>query len=254
MTRIDRLPDTCPASSDDAAPAVASAYAPFDRALRVLAGGLLVVVLIAALSLVLYSRTIEAPRTVAERDIMTYRTAVAEDPSTLANHLRLSAAYSSAGRHAEALETVRRARALSEAAIVELTEADALRRSGAPEESLPLYGSAIDKGIAEYDATIEDLRRRRVSFEPPNTLLVQALLGRGAALAELGRAEDALADVEEAALVLPTDASVLATLGDYRAAVGDSDGAAEAYRAALRFVADLPQAREGLARLELGSP
>jgi len=226
---------------------------PFDRASITLTGGLLVVVLVAALSLVLYSQGLDAPRTALERDIMKHRAAIDANPSDLSNHLLLASSYTAAGRKDEALNVVRRARALSDSAIIDLTEAEVLRLSGFPRDALPLYDAAISDAQVEYERLLVDLRGRTVTFEPPNTLLARALQGRGIALGELGQTERSIEDLVKANEILPSDATILVALGDQLGKSGDAAGAAEAYRMALRFVPDYQGAREGLKRLEGGN-
>jgi len=226
---------------------------PFDSASMTLAGGLLVVVLVAAISLVLYTQGLDAPRTALERDIMKHRAAIDANPSDLSNHLLLASSYTTAGRKDDALYTVRRVRALSDSAIVDLTEAEVLRLSGSLQEALPLYDAAISDAQVEYEQLLVDLRGRTVAFEPPNTLLARALQGRGIALGELGQTEKSIEDLLKANEILPSDATILVALGDQLGKSGDATGAAEAYREALRFVPDYQGAREGLERLEGGN-
>jgi len=223
---------------------------PVDTVLRILAGGLLITVLVATLSIVSFTRGLQAPRTSIERNVLNYRAAVEANSSELSNHLLLADAYVAAGREDDALATVQRARALSEAAIVDLTEAEVLRRTGKTSQSLPLYDRAVENARLEYEQALADLRGRTVAFEPPNTLLARALQGRAAALIELGEVERSIDDLEGASELLPTDATILATLGDHRMRAKDTSGAAHAYRMALQFVPDYTPALEGLRELE----
>lgn len=225
-----------------------------DRLLPTLAGGMLVVVLAAVLSFVMYTRTLEAPRTALERDIVKYRTAIEQSPSTLSNHLLLASSYTAADRKEEALATVRRARALSDSAIVDLTEAEVLRLSGSSAEALPFYDLAVDKAQEEHDRTLIDLRGRTVTLEPPNTLLARALQGRAAALLELGEIPRSIEDLEQASRILPTDADILAALGTHRLSSGDVTGAVDAFAGALRFVPDHREALEGLQKAGVTTP
>jgi len=226
---------------------------PLDRVLMILAGGLLVVVLVAALSLVLYIQGLDAPRTALERDIMKHRAAIEANPSELSNHLLLASSYAAAGRKDDALEVVRRSRALSDSAIVDLTEAEVLRLSGSPQDALPFYDAAVSDAQVEYERLLLDMKGRTVTFEPPNTLLARALQGRAAALGELGQTEKSIEDLVRANEILPSDATILTALGDQLEKSGDATGAAEAYRTALRFVPDYQGAHDGLRRLEGGS-
>lgn len=225
-----------------------------DRVLPTLAGGMLVVVLVAVLSFVMYTRSLEAPRTAIERDIVKYRAAIEQSPSTLTNHLLLARSYVDAGRKEDALATVRRARALSEAAIVDLTEAEVLRLSGSSEEALPLYDLAVLKAQEEHEQSLVELRGQTVTMEPPNTLLARALQGRAAALLESGELQRSIDDLEQASQILPTDADILVALGAHRLASQDMTGAAEAFIGALRFVPDHREALDGLEKAGVTTP
>lgn len=225
-----------------------------DRVLPTLAGGMLLVVLVAAISLVMYTRALDAPRTSLERDIVKYRAAIEQAPSTLSNHLLLASSYATAGRKEDALETVRRARALSDAAMVDLTEAEVLRLLGSSAEALPLYDLAVQKAQEEHDRTLIDLRGRTVTLEPPNALLARALQGRAKALLELGEIQRSIEDLEQASQILPTDADILAALGTHRIRSRDVTGAVEAFMGALRFVPDHREALEGLEKAGVTAP
>lgn len=226
--------------------------APIDRILRTVAVGLFVTVLIAALSLVLYARTLGPPRTALERDILAYRAAVEERPEQVEGYLLLAEAYAVAGRADEAARTIRAAREISDAAVVDFAEAETVRLLGSPAASIEHYTAAERRAVAQYEEALERLQERGVGFEPDGVLLARIYMSRALAYLELDRAPDAVKDLESAHELLPMDADILVALGDARLAIGDEDGARTAYLEALRFVPDSPEARAAIGELEGG--
>ena len=91
-----------------------------DRILLYVALLLLIAVISVGLGIVWYVRTIDAPRSAPERDVVTYRVAVKENPEVLDNHLQLAYAYAKAGRIDDAQESLARASGVSDSAIVVL--------------------------------------------------------------------------------------------------------------------------------------
>lgn len=222
---------------------------PLSRWLGLVAGLLVIVVLASVLGFALYLRTIDAPRTVVERDIERYKTAVLEEPSKQENHLRLAFAYAQADRYALAQQTIERAYELGETPDLFYAEAEVFRVSGRYDQAIQSYDMAVQEATTAYEATLRTLEQKAIITAPPNSLLASALLGRGTTYRALGDSSAAIADFEAAREIAPTDATLLAALGDAYAEAGERDAAAAAYREALRFVADLPAAVDGLRAL-----
>lgn len=225
---------------------------PLTSTLRLLAGGLLVVVLAAVLSFTLYLQGLDAPRTAAERNLATWRTAVEEQPEVLENHVKLAYAYALAGRYDEALSTIDAASSMTdspELAVV-IAHADILRASGALEEAIAEYDDAAAEARSVYDRQVDEAKEKGVLFSPPNTTLARVLRGRAVAHKETGDVAAAVADLRAALDIERTDASAWVLLGEYLAEDGDDEGAALAFAEALRYVPDMPEALVGLRELE----
>lgn len=222
--------------------------------LRVIAGGLLVVVLVAAISFALYLQTLGAPRSAAERDIERYRAAVAEQPELLGNYVKLAYAYAIAGRYDDATETITIAEQMTKAPAIEvqLARAEIERAAGRAEDAIATYDKVVKMAEDEYAAQAEELKRQQIVFQPPNSTLAAALKGRGMAKWDAGDQAGAIADLDAALNIEPTDAATMVVIGGYYAESGDTSTAAAAYRRALRFVPDYPEALAGLRALGMG--
>lgn len=240
---IDDTPATADHSPEDA----------FTRVLRLLAGGLLVVVLVAAISFTLYLQTLGAPRSAAERDIERYRVAAAEQPEVLANHVKLAYSFAIAGRFDEAMATITNAEKLTKAPRIEvqLARAEIERAAGHYEVAIKTYTEVAKLAEAEYEEQTAKLKKQQIQFQPPNTALAAALKGRGIAKWESGDKTGAIADLDAALDIEPTDAATMVKIGGYYAESGDTSMAAAAFRRALDFVPDHPEALTGLR--DLGS-
>ena len=223
------------------------------RLLRLIAGGLLVVVLASAISFALYLQTLGAPRSVAERDIERYKTAVAEEPQQLANYVKLAYSYAVADRFDEAMAIIATAEKLTRAPRLEvqLARADIERAAGHYADAIDTYTAVARQAEEEYATQAADLKKKQVMFQPPNTTLAAALKGRGVAKWGSGDRVGAIADLDAALNIEPTDASTMVKIAGFYAESGDTSMAIAAYRQALRFVPDHPEALAGLR--ELGS-
>ncbi len=222
---------------------------PLSRWLALVAGLLIVVILASALAFTLYLRTVDAPRTSLERDIERYKAATIEQPLEQEGYLRLAFAYAQADRFDLAQSTIERARQLGETADYLYAQAEVLRVSGRYADAILSYDAAVAESTAAYESTLRELEKQGVVTASPNSQLALILLGRGITHRELGDSNAAIADFEAARVISPNDASLLAALGDIYAEAGDTQAASAAYREALRFVADLPAAVDGLRAL-----
>jgi len=222
--------------------------------LRLVAGGLLVVVLVSAISFALYLQTLGAPRSVAERDIERYKTAVAEEPQELPNYVKLAYSYAIADRFDDAMATIATAEKLTKAPRLEvqLARADIERAAEHYADAINTYSAVASLAEEEYATQAAELKKKQVMFQPPNTTLAAALKGRGVARWESGDSEGAIADLDAALTIDPTDASTMVEIAGYYAESGDTSTAVAAYQQALRFVPDYPEALAGLRDLESG--
>jgi tetratricopeptide (TPR) repeat protein len=200
----------------------------------------------AAGSLVLYVLSMrDAPRTAAERQIAVDEVAAKEKPQIVENWARLALSYGNAGRWPDAASAIAKGRSVKKAAILDLIEAEVLQMKGDP-AAVAAYDRAIKSGKAEYEEQVRVLREEKgVTKPPPPELVIEAMAGRAYALAEAGRTQEAADQAVQALDLEPTDASLLAALGDMYAKLGRTSDAEEQYRQALTFVPAL----DGLKRL-----
>ncbi len=225
----------------------------FSRVLRLVAAGLLVVVLVAAISFAIYLQTLGAPRSAVERDIERYKVAASEQPEVLANHVKLAYSYAIAGRFDEAMTTITYAEKLTKAPRIEvqLARAEIERAAGHYRDAIKTYTAVAILAQEEYEAQTEELAKQQIVFQPPNSSLAAALKGRAAARWETGDTAGAIVDLDAALDIEPTDAAAMVQIAGYYTQSGDTSTAAAAYRRALQFVPDYPEALVGLR--ELGS-
>lgn len=203
-----------------------------------------------AASLLLYRLvTREVPRTAVERQLMTDEVAVREHPDDIENWARVALSYAHAERWDDAADAIEKGRAVDDAAILDLTEADILRMKG-DAAAVDAYDRAITSARAENERQVAELlKKKAVDVPPPDVLLIEAMRGRALALHSAGRTEEAVEQASEALALDPTDAGLRTALGDMYRELGRAAEAEEQYRAALRYVPDLTAALEGLARL-----
>lgn len=256
------MPDTYDTESADQEAAVPAepqpdysiAADPLARILRLIATGLLIVVLVFALAFVIYLKGLGAPRTAAERDIARYRAAIERQPAEVRTHIDLAYAYASGERFDEALETIDRAEQMTEEprADVRLAHADVLRVAGRHQDAISIYDEAATLAEEEHEAATAERARSRIFTPIPNEILAAALYGRAISKWESGDSDGAIDDLTAASEITPNDASMLVTLAGYQAESGETSAAAASYRAALQFVPDYAQAIQGLRELEEG--
>lgn len=215
---------------------------------------LLVVVLLGTtLTLLFYLSTLNrAPRTALERDVVTWETAVKENPGDAGAWTRLAYAYAEGGRTDDALDAVERGRKATDSPALMLVEGDVLRSAGRYTEALSAYNRA-EKDIRAAAHKVETERKKLRIFSPADESALGPLyFGRGLSKRELGDLEGAASDLEKAVKQLPDQATVLVALGDVYADLGHNDKAKASYEAALRFVPDDKDALDGLRELEGG--
>ena len=214
---------------------------------------LIVVLLVTTGSLVLFLLSLhKAPRTVAERNLSAAESAVRDHPGDAAGWSALVYAYSQVKRYDEAIATAEKGRSVTKADILLLAEADVLRSAGRFKEAVAEYnlaGKAIE--AAQADA-IAARKKKGIVVPLKDTTLTQVYYGRAISLHALGEVKPAIADLEKAVVLAPEQAFLFISLGDYYAETGANAKAEAAYRNALRYVPDYPEAIAGLKRLAGG--
>lgn len=212
----------------------------------------LIAVLLATGALIfVYLNTLnEAPRTKVERDTATWETAVKERPDDENAWASLAYAYADAGRTADALKAVARAKRVTGRDEFVIVEADVLRLGGRYSEAVRAYDAA-EEAVRELQRQIEREREKiGVIVEDNNDSLARVYYGRALSRQKLGDEKAAIKDLEGAVKLQPQSATMWVALGDLYAASKETSQAQGAYRRALTFVPDDPGALEGLERLE----
>lgn len=212
---------------------------------------LIVVVLATSGSLVIFFVTAaKAPRTAVERDVAAAEVAVRERASDPGTWQTLAYAYVRAERFDDAVEVSRRGRTATAAKVLLLSEADALRSAGRHKDAIAVYDEAVTALSQEESAAAVTRKRQGIAASAPSSSLVTAFYGRALSRSETGDAKGAIADVKQALEFGPQQSSLLTTLGQLYEKTGETAKAKAAYREALRFIPDYPEALLGLKRLE----
>lgn len=242
-------------NSEDAPAAATAPRDPWVNVLLVLALSLVVTLIATTGALYFYLSTLNsAPRTMAERDVATSEAAATEAPANATSWATLGYAYARAGRYDDALEAVRRGEKLENGEALAVVQADILRLAGRFEDAVKEYDRAEEKTKLLLQRIKSE--RAKVGITRDELLddgaLFQVYWGRAMAREELDDADGAIADYELAAEENPRQSTVWASLGDLYLAAGQNDKAVEAYRSALKFTPDMPEALEGLSNAEKG--
>lgn len=211
---------------------------------------LIVVLLVTTGSLVLFLMSLrEAPRTVAERNLSAAESAVHDRPNDADSWSALVYAYSQAKRYDDAIAAAEKGRSLTKADVLLVAEADVLRSAGRFKDAVAEYNRAA-KAIESAQSDAIAARKKMGIFVPlSDTTMTRVYFGRAISLHALGDVKPAIADLEKAVALAPEQAYLFVTLGDYYAETRANGKAKAAYRNALRYVPDYPEALAGLKRI-----
>lgn len=239
----------------DEAPVSAAQRDPWVNVLLVLTLSLVVTLIATTGALYLYLSTLNrAPRTMTERDVATSEAAAAEAPKNATSWAALGYAYARAGRYDDALEAVSQGEKLENGEALVVVRADIMRLAGRPEDAVQEYDRAEEKTKQLLQRIKSE--RAKVGITRDELLddgaLFQVYWGRAMAREELGDSAGAITDYELAAAENPRQSTIWASLGDLYLAAGQDEKAAEAYRSALQYTPDMPEALEGLSKVEKG--
>ena len=214
---------------------------------------LIVVLLVTTGSLVLFLMSLrEAPRTVAERNLSAAQSAVHDRPNDVDSWSALVYAYSQAKRYDDAIAAAEKGRSVTKADVLLVAEADVLRSAGRLKDAVAEYDRA-SKAIESAQADATAARKKMGVFVPlGDATMIRVYYGRALALHALGDVKPAIADLEKAVALAPEQAYLFVTLGDYYAETRANGKAEAAYRNALRYVPDYPEALAGLKRIAGG--
>lgn len=239
----------------DAASSASPPRDPWVNVLLVLTLSLVVTLIATTGALYFYLSTLNrAPRTMTERDVATTEAAAAEAPTNATSWAALGYAYARAGRYDDALDAVSRGEKLENGEALAVVRADIMRLAGRHEDAVKEYDRAEEKTKQLLQRIKSE--RAKVGITRDELLddgaLFQVYWGRAMAREELGDATGAIADYELAAAENPRQSTIWASLGDLYLAAGQADKAVEAYRSALKYTPDMPEALEGLSKAEKG--
>lgn len=221
--------------------------------LLVVALSLIAILLATTAAFYIFLQTLnQAPRTVAERDVSTWETVVAERPSDSNGWANLAYAYAEAGRYSDAVDAADDGERIAEEPLLSLVRADVLRVAGRYQEAFDAYGEAEKAVKAQMKKTAEQRRKVGVYSDLKDDSMMRVYFGRGVASHELGDLDAAIADVEKAAKLAPDQVNVVVAMGDLYAEAGKTAKAQAAYKQALEYVPDYKPALDGLQRLKGG--
>lgn len=242
-------------ASDDGAPD-APTRRPLDSVSSWLLGvalALVVVLLVTGLSVVLFVFALhDAPRTNTEYQISVNQAAVQQTPSDAGAWSKLAYAYAAAKRYPLALSTAQQGRSATGNDSLLLVTADVLRLSGDNKAAIAAYDTAYTAVTAAEAAAKLKLQQENITVPLGDETLAQVYFGRALSKHALGDLAGAIDDLRHATAIAPQESNLWAQLGDYETQAGDWKGARAAYRSALMYVPDLPQAVAGLATLKKG--
>lgn len=236
--------------SDESSEAPAVRTDPVIGYLLRIALSLIVVLLATTGAVVYYLNTLNrAPRTSAERDIVTWETATIETPKNADAWSKLAYAYSVAGRYDEALDAVAEGAKRTKQPLLTLVKADILRSAGRFAEAKDAY-DASEKAIADAERETDARREKlRVTLDIPDEAMARVYAGRAITSHELGDVDAAIKDLEGALKMMPQQSALWALVGDYYREDKRNDKAEEAYNNALQYVPDYEEALAGLKAL-----
>ncbi|MDZ4168894.1 MAG: hypothetical protein U1E26_04460 [Coriobacteriia bacterium] len=188
----------------------------------------------------------KAPRTMAERDVATAESVVAEDRTSATAWARLAYAYAGADRYEEALEALERAKTADDADALVVVKADVLRLSGRSREAVTEYDRALTEALKIRERIRVERSKVGITGDIGDDGLLLVYWGRGLAKKDIGEINGAIADLELASKENSRQVDIWVELGDLYAEKGDAVQAEQAYRAALMFVPDFAGAIQGL--------
>lgn len=223
---------------------------PWVHVLLVVALSLVVALIATTAALYFYVSALnKAPRTMTERDVSMSEAMADENPSDVTSWASLAYAYAKAGRLEDALTAIRRGEKLENGEALAVVEADVLRTAGKYREAVAAY----DRAEIQTNKLRERIRAERAKVGITGDILddgalFQVFWGRAMAKEALDDVEGAIEDYRLAVEQNPRQSTVWVSLGELQLKSGDSSEAAGAFREALRFTPDLPEALDGLKR------
>lgn len=224
---------------------------PVTAGLLVVALVLIVALLVTSAAVYVYLTTLNrTPRTTVERDISSGEAATSERPEDVAAWSELAYAYARAGRTDDALGAVERGEKAQNGESLSIVRADVLRYSGQHKEAVRAYNTAEKLVVKMFERQKTENAKIGVSADLTDDSLGRVYWGRALSKEQSGDLKGAVADLEKSVAEQPTQASVWAKLGDLYAQLEQPDKAREAYQSALKYIPDMPDALEGLERLE----
>ncbi len=227
---------------------------PLVNVLLIVALSLVVTLIATTGALYVYLGTLnKAPRTMTERDVAVSETLIAERPNDVSSWAAVAYAYARAGRYDDALDAVSRGAKLDNGEAMAVVKADVLRSAG-----------RLKEAVAAYDFAEEQTKklRERIRIEQAKVginrdilddgALFQVFWGRALAREALGDTKGAIKDYVLASEENPRQSTLWVSLGDLYLKSDETSRAVEAYRSALTYTPDLPEALDGLKRAEEG--
>ncbi|MEN6430554.1 MAG: tetratricopeptide repeat protein [Coriobacteriales bacterium] len=214
---------------------------------------LIVVILAAVATVIIYGMKVQkAPRTVGERTLATAEAAVRDAPDKAQSWLSLAYAYVEIGRYSAASDAIAKGRKVEDLPDFYIVDAYRAEKAGNVEEAIQLYEVAKKKAIEYRKAQDAKAAEAGARLTGANEQLVSAALGKARLLVAQRDYKSAVVEYDIALEQDPMMADVLVERGAAKAKMGDLAGARADYEEALRYVPGMPEALDGLARLEAG--
>lgn len=172
----------------------------------------------------------DAPRTLAEREIVKLNQQIAEEPSNAVLYFQLTEVYYSAGEYEEALTT--------------LNEIRSLDVTGYPLAQVVFGEAKIEQARGETEMALDGYLESLEIWE-----LAEARYALGILYSDLARWDEAIPHLERYCEMDRQDAGARVRLGKAYENAGHTDKALAMYQDAVRFLPDDPEIAEAIARL-----
>ncbi|TDB39578.1 MAG: hypothetical protein D9V44_00990 [Actinobacteria bacterium] len=211
----------------------------------------IIVILAAVAVIVVYGLSVsKAPRTAVERATAIAEVATSQQPTVATNWVDLTYAYIAEGRHSDARRASATGKAAGDLPAFYIADALILEREGDQSGAIAGYEAAKQKAISYHEGLVSAAADKGVSYSALNEDLADAAIYKARLLVKAGDAAAAVAEYGIALTIDPRMADVLVERAGAKATLGDLAGARADYAAALRYIPDLPEALDGLSRLE----
>jgi tetratricopeptide (TPR) repeat protein len=230
-----------------------------DPVIRWLAWGIAAVVviwLVSMLSAMIFGLLTPpaAPRTAAERDLMSLTSTVKSGKANTQTYAQYVAVLISSGQLAKAQQSLDQAmkNAKTDKSYLYARQADLMLAK----KDYPATIAAADKAIAEANKELKAFvaANKKANRKPYAGAVIpasykDASLAKAEALTASGKSKDAIKSFDLYLEQSPTDSDILVLRAQVKIKVGDKKGAESDFRAALKYIPDYQPALDGLKQI-----